>query len=143
MDDEASTRADLDEDWCGPDAPLTIKVMSRRLPPLIQGMAVIAEFSVIPLGEGTSVSRLVARAVKALEQAGAKHTTTPMGTIVEAESLDEALRLIRLAHEAVFEAGARRVITLIKIDDRRDAERRMEDKLRSLEKALRELEPKP
>jgi uncharacterized protein (TIGR00106 family) len=102
-------------------------------------MAVIVEFSVIPLGEGTSVSRLVAGAVKVLEDAGVKHVTTPMGTILEAGSLDEALRYVRMAHEAVFEAGARRVITLVKIDDRRDVERSMEDKLRSLEMALKAL----
>jgi uncharacterized protein (TIGR00106 family) len=98
------------------------------------------EFSVIPLGEGTSISRLVARAVKALEDAGIKHVTTPMGTILEAGSLDEALQYVKLAHEAIFEAGAKRVVTLIKIDDRRNVERRMEDKLRSLEMALKNLE---
>ena len=103
-------------------------------------MAVIVEFSVIPLGEGTSVSRFVARAVKALEDAGVKHVSTPMGTIIEAESLDEALRYVRMAHEAVFEAGAKRVVTVIKIDDRRDVERSMEDKLRSLKMALKSLE---
>jgi uncharacterized protein (TIGR00106 family) len=102
-------------------------------------MAVIVEFSVIPLGEGTSVSSLVARAVKALEDAGIKHVATPMGTILEAESLEEALQYVKLAHEAVFKAGAKRVVTMIKIDDRRDAERRMEDKLRSLDMALKNL----
>ncbi|MEM0328835.1 MAG: thiamine-binding protein, partial [Nitrososphaerota archaeon] len=71
---------------------------------------------------------------------GVKHWTTPLGTIREAGSLEEALCYVRLAHEAVFEAGARRVITVIKIDDRRDVERRMEDKLRSLEIALKNLE---
>lgn len=103
-------------------------------------MTVILEFSVIPLGEGTSVSKLVARAVKPLKDAGVKHVTTPMGTILETESLEEALYYVRLAHEAVFEAGARRVITVIKIDDRRDIERGMENKLRSLEIALKNLE---
>ncbi len=103
-------------------------------------MAVILEFSVIPIGEGVGLSKLIARAVKALEELGVKHLATPMGTIIEAESLDEALRYVRIAHEAVFEAGARRVVTLIKVDDRRDVRRSMEDKLRSLRKALEELE---
>lgn len=104
-------------------------------------MVVILEFSVIPVGEGVSLSKLIARAVKALEELRVKHLTTPMGTIIEAESLDEALRYVRIAHEAVLEAGAKRVVTLIKIDDdRRDVERHMEDKLRSLKKALKELE---
>ena len=104
------------------------------------GMAVILEFSVIPIGEGVGLSKLIARAVKTLEELGVKHLATPMGTIIEAESLDEALRCVRVAHEAIFEAGARRVVTLIKIDDRRDVKRSMEDKLRSLRKVLEELE---
>ena len=102
-------------------------------------MTVILEFSVIPIGEGTSLSNLVARAVKALDEAGVRYVTTPMGTILEAEDLERALYYVRLAHEAVFEAGAKRVITMIEVDDRRDVERRMEDKLRSLEMALKNL----
>lgn len=103
-------------------------------------MTVILEFSIIPLGEGTSTSSLVARAVKALRGAGVRHVATPMGTILEAKDLEKALYYVRLAHEAVFGAGVKRVITVIKIDDRRDVERRMEDKLRSLEMALKNLE---
>jgi uncharacterized protein YqgV (UPF0045/DUF77 family) len=41
------------------------------------------------------------------------------------------------AHEAIFKAGAKRVVTDIKIDDRRDEPRKMEDKV---EKVKRELE---
>jgi uncharacterized protein YqgV (UPF0045/DUF77 family) len=35
--------------------------------------------------------------------------------------------------EAVFAAGAKRVSTVLKIDDRRDRTARMEDKVRSVE----------
>ena len=101
-------------------------------------MVVIVEFSVVPLGEGTSVSRFVAKAVKELEERGAKHVTTPMSTIIEEDDLESALQHVRAAHEAVFKAGAQRVITIIKIDDRRDVKRTMEDKLKSLEKARAE-----
>ncbi|RLI37298.1 thiamine-binding protein, partial [Candidatus Bathyarchaeota archaeon] len=50
----------------------------------------------------------------------------------EAESLDEALKVVRAAHEAVFKAGVGRVITTIRIDDRRDLKRSMEEKVESL-----------
>ena len=99
-------------------------------------MVVIVEFSVVPLGEGTSVSRFVAKAVKELEERGVKHVT--MSTIIEEDDLESALQHVRVAHEAVFKAGAKRVITVIKIDDRRDVKRTMEDKLKSLEKAWAE-----
>ncbi|MDI9644196.1 MAG: MTH1187 family thiamine-binding protein [Candidatus Verstraetearchaeota archaeon] len=98
---------------------------------------VIVEFSVIPVGTGgTSLSGYVAKAYEAIERSGVRHQLTPMGTVFEASSLEEALEVIKAAHEAVFEVGSRRVITSIKIDDRRDKERTMEGKVRSVNERL-------
>lgn len=102
-------------------------------------MRVIVEFSIIPMGEGTSVSKIIAHAVKELENIGVKHELTPMCTVFEADSVEEALRIVRAAHEAVFKQGVKRVITLVKIDDRRDVDRKMEDKVESLKKAVESL----
>ncbi|MEM2608378.1 MAG: MTH1187 family thiamine-binding protein [Thermoproteota archaeon] len=102
-------------------------------------MRVIVEFSIIPMGEGTSVSKIVARAVKELENIGVRYELTPMCTVFEADSVEEALRIIGVAHEAVFKQGIKRVITLVKIDDRRDVDRKMEDKVESLKKAVNSL----
>lgn len=92
----------------------------------------IIELSIIPLGVGTSVSRLLAPALRELKRRGVRYKITPMCTIFEAESLDEALKVVRAAHEAVFKAGVGRVITTIRIDDRRDLKRSMEEKVESL-----------
>lgn len=53
---------------------------------------IIVEFSVTLIGVGTSISNYVS----------------------------EALKIILKAHKAVIKAGALRVITSVKIDDRRD-----------------------
>jgi uncharacterized protein (TIGR00106 family) len=102
--------------------------------------AVIAEFGVIPVGTGsTSVSDYVAAAVKALKNVkDVKLELTPMGTILEAERLETILEAIRVAHESTFQAGALRVVTVIKIDDRRDVEREMRDKVKAVEEKLKE-----
>ncbi len=50
--------------------------------------------------------------------------------------LDTIFLLVRRMQEAVFAKGARRVGTVIKIDDRRDAPSRMEDKVASVRRAL-------
>ncbi|MDW8033766.1 MAG: MTH1187 family thiamine-binding protein [Nitrososphaerota archaeon] len=102
-------------------------------------MGVIVEFSIIPMGEGTSVSKIIASAVKEVEKIGVKHELTPMCTIFEANSVEEAFRVVKAAHEAIFKQGVKRVITLVKVDDRRDVERKMEDKLESLRKAVSNL----
>jgi len=97
---------------------------------------VVVELNIIPLGEGDSVSKLLAPALKELEKSGVKHSITPMCTIFEAESVDEAFRLAKVAHEAVFKTGVKRVVTTIKIDDRRDSEREMEEKVESLKREI-------
>lgn len=99
-------------------------------------MAVV-EVSITPLGTGTpGVSEYVAGAVKILRETGLQHQLTPMGTIIEGD-LDEILATIRRMQESVFEAGALRVSTLIKIDDRRDRlEHTMSGKVKSVQDKL-------
>ena len=99
-------------------------------------MAII-ELSVNPIGTGgTSVSHYVAGAARVLEgEPGIKYELTPMGTIIEGD-LDHCLALAQRMHEAVFATGAMRVVTLMKIDDRRDKALSMQGKLDSVRKKL-------
>ncbi|MCD6559277.1 thiamine-binding protein [Thermococci archaeon] len=94
-------------------------------------MSVIIEFIVVPLGE-LSLSGYVAEVVKFLENKGVKYTLTPMSTIIEVSSIGEGLGIIEEAHELMFRLGAKRVSTTIRIDDRRDKDRKMEDKVKSV-----------
>ncbi len=95
-------------------------------------MPAIVEFSIVPIGKGTSLSKFLVPVIKILEKRGVKYKLTPMCTIFEVEGLNEAFELIRESHEAVFKEGVERVVTSIKIDDRRDIERSMDDKITSL-----------
>jgi len=97
-------------------------------------MAIVA-VSIAPVGEGVSVSRHVAAALNVVrEQDRVRHRLDPMFTTLEGD-LDEIFALIRNMQEAVFEAGAQRVGTVIKIDDRRDRPVAMEDKIRAVDDA--------
>ncbi|MDH5806958.1 MAG: MTH1187 family thiamine-binding protein [Candidatus Methanomethylicaceae archaeon] len=96
---------------------------------------IIVEFAVIPLGTGsTSLSDYVAEVCKEVKNSGVRYTITPMGTIIEGEDLKELFEVIKRAHEAAIKVGAKRVVTVIKIDDRRDKPRKMEDKVEVLKK---------
>jgi len=98
----------------------------------------IMEISVIPLGTKTpSVSRYVANALKILEkEKGIKYELTSMGTIIEGD-LEKLLILAKRMHEAVFEdKEVLRVVTTIKIDDRRDKPQSMQDKIKSVKEKL-------
>jgi len=90
---------------------------------------VVAEIAVVPLGTGSpSVSRYVAECVRLLAASGLKYEVTAMGTIVEGE-LEKVLAVARQMHEAPFAAGVARVVTTIKIDERRDKALSIRDKV--------------
>ncbi len=97
----------------------------------------IVEATIVPLGTGsTSVSKYVANCHQILkDEKRIKYQLTPMGTILEGD-LDVILEVIRKMHEVPFENGAMRVSTSITIDDRRDKESSMEQKIRSVEEKL-------
>lgn len=90
---------------------------------------VIAELTIVPLGTGsTSLSRWVRIAQKVIADSALDSTLTPMGTCVQGE-LDDIFSVVKQAHEALAAAGAARISTHIKIDDRRDKDRVMQDKV--------------
>lgn len=93
-------------------------------------MAIVA-VSISPTGEGVSVSRYVAGALAVLERSGLKYEIGSMFTTIEGD-LDEILDVVRKMQESVFEQGAERVGTVMKIDDRRDRVQSMSDKLQSV-----------
>ena len=96
----------------------------------------IAAVSISPTGEGVSVSRFVAAALRVVrEQQRVRYRLDPMFTTLEGE-MGEVFELIQRMQEAVFAEGAARVGTVIKIDDRRDHPVAMEDKRRSVEEQL-------
>jgi uncharacterized protein (TIGR00106 family) len=96
----------------------------------------ILEISIVPVGTGsTSVSEYVVSALKILENKGMKYELSSMGTIIEGE-LGELLNLAREMHESCFKDSVKRVVTTIKIDDRRDKPLSIEGKKVSVYKKM-------
>jgi len=94
---------------------------------------IIAELTVVPLGTQTpGVSRYVAKAVTELKKMGLEPQLTAMGTIIEADELSVILEAVERVHESVFEQGALRVVTTLKIDERRDKAGSIEQKLKAV-----------
>ena len=94
----------------------------------------LAEFSITPIGKGTSVSKYVARCLKIVDASGLDYRMNAMGTVVEG-SFDEVLSLIAKCHKAVAR-DSERVSTIIKIDDRKGRGRQIEEKVRRVERVL-------
>jgi uncharacterized protein (TIGR00106 family) len=97
----------------------------------------LADVTIIPLGTGTpSVSKYVAGTIKALRRRkDIRYEITAMGTTIEGD-LDKILAVVKEMHEETFAQGVARVVTVVKIDDRRDKELSMGSKVESLSREL-------
>lgn len=80
----------------------------------------IAQLSVYPIGEGTSLSRFVKKGVAVIEKSGYTYEVGGMATTIETPDLNALLELIKQVHAAHVEEGADRIIIDLKVDDRRD-----------------------
>jgi uncharacterized protein (TIGR00106 family) len=96
---------------------------------------VLVEFSIIPIGKGASVGKDIAKVIRIVENSGLPYKLNPMGTVVEGK-WDELMALIKRCHRVVLRDGER-VVTTIKIDDRKQRSNMIEEKIASLEKRLK------
>ena len=101
---------------------------------------VIADFSIVPIGEGqSSVGRYIAAAVKVFKDIkGLNYEVTAMGTVLSAKDLDTIFAAVKQAHEAVLAKGVKRVESTLRIDDRRDKPRTMDDKVQAIKGYMKE-----
>ena len=96
---------------------------------------VIVEVSFVPLGAGVSLSAYVAEAVRLIRESGLPHEFHSMGTNIEGE-WEEVMELVRRCMDRLFEMGAPRLSTSIKVSERRDKAYTMAAKVDAVETIL-------
>lgn len=94
----------------------------------------LVEFSIVPVGIGSSVGDKLAEVLKIVDASGMPYKINPMGTVIEGE-WDDVMKLIKTCHAAVMKVGER-VLTHINIDDRKGMPERIDAKVQSIEKRL-------
>ena len=98
-------------------------------------MSFLVEFSMFPTDKGESVSPYVSRIIKMIDESGIPYKLTPMGTVFETNTMEEALEIINKAYRQL-EPDCNRIYTVIKMDIRKNAQNRIEGKVRSVEAKL-------
>jgi uncharacterized protein (TIGR00106 family) len=94
----------------------------------------LIEFSIVPIGVGSSIGDYLAEVIKIVDESGVPYKVNPMGTVIEG-NWSELMRLIKKCHDNVMKK-ADRAITTITIDDRKGKPNRIEEKVKSIEKRL-------
>ena len=98
-------------------------------------MSVLVEFAMFPTDKGESVSSYVSRIIKVIDESGVEYKLTPMGTVFETDTMDEALGIIKKSYE-VLEPDCNRVYSTVKFDVRKNRSNRMKQKIASIESKL-------
>ncbi len=84
------------------------------------------------------MSKGVAAAFDAIRKIkGLKANLTALGTQVETKNLGSVLQAVEAAHQAAKSAGAKRVISTVRIDERLDKTHTLQDKIKSVKRRLR------
>jgi len=99
-------------------------------------MWTIADFCIIPMGVGVSVSRYVAACEKVFVEHGLKPELHAYGTNVEGE-WDTVMASLKKCHEIIHEMGAPRISTTVKIGTRNDRTQTMQEKIDSVRNKLK------
>lgn len=80
-------------------------------------------------------SKYIAECHKILNETGLKYILTPMSTVIEGD-IDEIFNIIRVMQERLYQMGAERIYTQIRIDDRKDNGLTMKGKIKAVEEKL-------
>lgn len=96
----------------------------------------LAEISVFPLDKGDSgLSAYVAESIEIIKASGLDYEIHAMGTLIEGPS-DVVFDVIKRCHENMA-SKCRRVVTNVKIDDRKGTEGSIKKKVASVREKLR------
>lgn len=99
--------------------------------------SVLLEFSMFPTSEdcrdGSSVSKQVSKIIDAIDKSGIEYQLTPMGTVIETNSVRDALDIVELAYEQL---DCDRIYSALKFDIRKNCSNRLKTKIQSVEKNL-------
>jgi uncharacterized protein (TIGR00106 family) len=98
-------------------------------------MNAIAEFTIIPIGVGVSLSKYVAACEQVLDKSGLSYELHANGTNLEGE-WEDVLNAIKACHEKLHEMGVPRISTQVKIGTRTDREQKMSEKTASVRAKL-------
>lgn len=98
-------------------------------------MNVIADFCIVPIGVGVSVSEYIVECEKILQEAGLKTHLHAYGTNIEGE-WEAVFAAIKRCHERVHEMGAPRISSSLRFGTRTDRTQTMDDKIKSVQEKL-------
>lgn len=101
-------------------------------------MSVLLEFAIFPTDKGDSVSKDVSKVIEMIRNSGVNYQLTAMGTLIETDTLPEALDIVNKAYE-ILEKDSSRVYSTMNIDIQKNKPNRLKTKVASIESKIGEV----
>lgn len=98
-------------------------------------MSVLVNFAMFPTDKGSGVSGHVSKIIEMIDKSGVTYKLTAMGTIMETETLPEALDIIQAAY-GILEPYCDRVYATASFDIRKNKSGRLTQKIQSVEQKI-------
>lgn len=102
-------------------------------------MSVLLEMAMFPTDTKDSKSEYVAEIINTIRESGFSYQLTPMATIIETNTMQEALSIIEQSYEVLEQMNCTRVYSTIKFDIRPNYQNRLKQKVQSIEDKIGEV----
>lgn len=94
---------------------------------------IISQLSIAPFGKDISVSKYVKKVIDVIKNYDVRYETNAMATVIETKDLETLFKIVQSAHISLIDSGIERVITELKIDDRRDKNVTIDSKIKAIQ----------
>ncbi|MPQ48047.1 MTH1187 family thiamine-binding protein [Marinifilum sp. N1E240] len=98
-------------------------------------MSVLLEFAIFPTDKGDSVSKQVSKVIDLIRESGVNYQLTAMGTLIETDTLPEALAIVNRSYDVLAE-DSERVYTTMNIDIQKGKNNRLKTKVEAIENKI-------
>ena len=93
------------------------------------------EFSMFPTDKGSSVSEYVSKVIETIRKSTNNYKLTAMGTIIETETFEDALNILKKSYD-ILSPYSDRIFSTVKFDVRKEQTNRLLHKIESIEKRI-------
>ena len=97
-------------------------------------MSILMEMSMFPTDKSESKSKEVSEVIKIIRESGINYQLTAMATIIETDTISEALALVEKCYLKLEELGCNRVFSTLKFDIKKGHDNRLKTKIESVER---------
>lgn len=98
-------------------------------------MSVLLEFAIFPTDKGDSVSKQVSKVINLIRKSGVNYQLTAMGTLIETDTLPEALDIVNRSYDILSE-DSKRVYSTMNIDIQKGKNNRLKTKVEAIENKI-------